>query len=251
MTFQEIIGQKILDEMIEVVRSEANVPLILGAIGYPRRGRPKFPRGDDTTEYWIKICTTISSGELASGNDLQPLVDAIADRYPSNPVFQRYRSQPAGHGTKTPAGPAKSATAPGPAPATMMPAPAGPYDAFLSYSRRDRDQVVQIYEALKRLGFQPWMDLSDLVPGAQFAPELERRLSDARIILVCIGKGEIGPWQQFEINAALNLRLIPISRWSPSCSTVDAPPAISRHSSPNSTRSSSRTARMTRMGWRN
>jgi hypothetical protein len=42
--------------------------------------------------YWREICIQIQNGIVPSGNDLQILVDEVAQTYPSNPLFQQYCS---------------------------------------------------------------------------------------------------------------------------------------------------------------
>ena len=92
MNLQELIHHKILDELADRFQNEANARVLLEFITYPRRGRPQFPNNGDTLNYWTEICTQIEGGIIESGTDLQPLVDAAAERYPANKLFQLYRS---------------------------------------------------------------------------------------------------------------------------------------------------------------
>lgn len=92
MNFKEFIDNGILDELSYVIQGQEQATIILESIGYPRGGRPQYPINSNTLEYWTNICTTITNGSVPGGNDLQVLVDALARRYPSNPIFTRCRS---------------------------------------------------------------------------------------------------------------------------------------------------------------
>lgn len=53
----------------------------------------------------------------------------------------------------------------------------GEYDVLLSYNSADRSQVVELAEALSRLGLRPWLDVWDLVPGRHGRRRCRRQLS--------------------------------------------------------------------------
>lgn len=93
MNLKDLINKGILDELVTVIQDEANARILLEVIDYPRAGRPTFPTNTNTYNYWMDIGQQIAGGVLPIGNDLQQLVDAAAERYPSNPIFQQYRSQ--------------------------------------------------------------------------------------------------------------------------------------------------------------
>src|SRR5262245_16370819 len=101
MTMQEMSANGIVDELANVIADHANARIVLESIGYPRRGRPAF---NTSLDFWESICTQIAGGILATGNDLQPLVNAAAVRFPTNEIFSRFRtdhpgtSQPSGTG---------------------------------------------------------------------------------------------------------------------------------------------------------
>ncbi len=113
MNLQEFINNKLLDELVERIVTRQNANIILDSMGYPRGGRPPFPRDGDSTSYWRTVCDEIAGGRLPGGDDLQVLVDAVLRRYPGNAVFGQFRRSPADvvHGRNGP-----SAMEPAPVP---------------------------------------------------------------------------------------------------------------------------------------
>jgi ubiquitin-protein ligase len=84
----------VFNEVVRVVRVRVNADIILQSIGFPDVGRPTFPPdGQDRAPYWMDIAAEIDAGGLPTGPDFQPLVDAVADRYPTNEILRRHRSR--------------------------------------------------------------------------------------------------------------------------------------------------------------
>ena len=81
----------------------------------------------------------------------------------------------------------------------------GGYDVFLSYSTRDREQVVALAEDLVKLGIRPWLDVWDLVPGRPWQDGLNKAIQDVSAAAVCVGPSGLGPWQDHEVMAFLRL----------------------------------------------
>jgi len=77
------------------------------------------------------------------------------------------------------------------------------YDVFISYGSGDREEVVAIAEQLKAHGILPWLDVWDLPPGAKWTQALQEQISLIRASAVFVGKSEVAPWQQEEIDAIL------------------------------------------------
>jgi len=77
------------------------------------------------------------------------------------------------------------------------------YDAFLSYHWRDRAQVEDLARALGDRGLHVFLDRWYLTPGLPWPQRLETALRDCRAVVVCVGAGEMGPWQQREAYVAL------------------------------------------------
>lgn len=90
MTLKEMIAAGLLDELARLVDNETNATILLEALGYTA-ARPQF--GTEPLTFWTAICTNIDRGRVPGGQDLQPLVDAVARRYSSNGLFTQYCSQ--------------------------------------------------------------------------------------------------------------------------------------------------------------
>jgi len=70
----------------------------------------------------------------------------------------------------------------------------GEYDVFISYNHKDREQVIEIVEALKNNGIAPWLDRWELHPGRPWQPELEQRISVIKSAAVFVGQAGMGSW---------------------------------------------------------
>ena len=92
------------------------------------------------------------------------------------------------------------------------------YDAFLSYSREDEDEVTRIAERLRdEARLQVWFDRWELVPGDPWQEKLEQALRETGTSVVFIGRKGLGNWQAPEVRAALNrnaerrMRVVPVA----------------------------------------
>lgn len=77
------------------------------------------------------------------------------------------------------------------------------YDVFVSYHWRDHAGVEAIAHALRDVGLRVFLDRWYLHPGRPWSQELEAVLGACQAVAVCIGPREMGPWQQREVNMAL------------------------------------------------
>jgi hypothetical protein len=93
--------------------------------------------------------------------------------------------------------------APPPAPPEV--ATPSAYDVFLSYNSKDKDAVIRIADALKRVGLNPWLDEWQIVRGLPWIPQLEKALEGVNCTAVFIGPHGRGPWQEKERQVALDL----------------------------------------------
>jgi len=80
------------------------------------------------------------------------------------------------------------------------------YDLFLSYNRLDRKLVDPLAEALHDRGLTIFKDDWYLRPGEPWPAALERNLTESRAVAVAVGRNGLGPWQQREAAAALDLQ---------------------------------------------
>jgi len=77
------------------------------------------------------------------------------------------------------------------------------FDVFLSYHWRDHAQVEALAQRLRAQNVQVFLDRWYLTPGQSWPKALEAALAHCRAVAVCIGQGEMGPWQQREQYLAL------------------------------------------------
>jgi len=77
------------------------------------------------------------------------------------------------------------------------------FDVFLSYHWRDHAQVEALAHRLREQKLTVFLDRWYLTPGQSWPKELETTLARCRAVAVCIGQGEMGPWQQREQYLAL------------------------------------------------
>ncbi len=85
----------------------------------------------------------------------------------------------------------------------MQAQPDKAYDVFVSYHWRDRATVEALARTLRDLGLRVFLDRWYLHPGCAWPQELEAVMSACQAAAICIGAGEMGPWQQREANMAL------------------------------------------------
>ncbi len=78
-----------------------------------------------------------------------------------------------------------------------------PYDVFLSYHWRDHAQVEALAHRLHEQKLTVFLDRWYLTPGQSWPKALETILASCRAVAVCLGQGEMGPWQQREQYLAL------------------------------------------------
>ena len=55
---------------------------------------------------------------------------------------------------------------------------------FLCHAREDKAHVREVYHQLKALGFAPWLDEVNIVPGQDWDYEIERALETADFVMV-------------------------------------------------------------------
>jgi tetratricopeptide (TPR) repeat protein/Cdc6-like AAA superfamily ATPase len=80
------------------------------------------------------------------------------------------------------------------------------YDVFLSYNSADHGAVEEVARKLSDAGLEPFLDRWDLAPGLPWRSKLESTLSSCKAIAIFVGPGEMGSWQQREVDVALDLQ---------------------------------------------
>ena len=59
---------------------------------------------------------------------------------------------------------------------------------FLSYAREDVDHVAALYKKLRALGFHPWMDICDILPGENWERAIEAAIRGSHFFVACTSK---------------------------------------------------------------
>ncbi|HWW07600.1 TIR domain-containing protein [Collimonas sp.] len=80
---------------------------------------------------------------------------------------------------------------------------------FLSYAKEDDGAVRPYYAKLKAAGFQPWLDVEDLIPGQNWEAEIDRAFNEANVVLLFLSPHSVSKrgFVQREANQAIdNLR---------------------------------------------
>ncbi len=78
------------------------------------------------------------------------------------------------------------------------------YDVFISYHWHDQASVQTLAEKLRAQNLIVFLDRWYLTPGQPWPQLLEQALASCGAVAVCVGQGEMGPWQQREMFSALD-----------------------------------------------
>lgn len=87
---------------------------------------------------------------------------------------------------------------------------------FLSYARADREHAQKLGDRLRQAGLEVWDPEQELLPGSDFAADLEKALSRAEAIVLFVSPEAMeSRWVSHEIEYALGAkhlrgRLIPV-----------------------------------------
>ncbi|MCG6135930.1 MAG: toll/interleukin-1 receptor domain-containing protein [Nostoc sp. LLA-1] len=79
------------------------------------------------------------------------------------------------------------------------------FNVFLCHNSQDKPQVRSIAECLKKQGIRPWFDEWELRPGVRWQQVLEQQISQIESAAVFVGSNGLGPWQQQELRAFLQV----------------------------------------------
>jgi formylglycine-generating enzyme required for sulfatase activity len=63
---------------------------------------------------------------------------------------------------------------------------------FLCHASEDKAQVREVYHQLKALGFAPWLDEMDILPGQKWDYEIKRALETSDFVLVFLSTRSVG-----------------------------------------------------------
>lgn len=75
---------------------------------------------------------------------------------------------------------------------------------FLSAAREDLPRVRPVYDALALAGFKPWLDVESLLPGQDWANEIQRAISDSSAFLFFVSRNSVAgsEWLNRELEFA-------------------------------------------------
>jgi hypothetical protein len=77
---------------------------------------------------------------------------------------------------------------------------------FLCHASEDKALVREVYQQLKALGFAPWLDEVDILPGQDWAQEISRAIQTADFILIFFSRNSVAKrgYVQREMKLALD-----------------------------------------------
>lgn len=78
---------------------------------------------------------------------------------------------------------------------------------FLSYTRADEERVRKLYQRMKKVGLNPWMDKQDILPGEVWENVIIKTIKEAPFFLACLSNNSINKRGiiQAEIKTALKV----------------------------------------------
>lgn len=62
---------------------------------------------------------------------------------------------------------------------------------FLCHASEDKPQVREVYARLKALGFEPWLDEEEILPGQDWDFEIEKALEESDFVMVFLSKRSV------------------------------------------------------------
>jgi hypothetical protein len=105
---------------------------------------------------------------------------------------------------------------------------------FLAYVREDLGQVERLYRALRRRGFDPWLDRKKLLPGQDWPRAIRRAIELADFFVACFSRrsvrkrGEFHSELRFALDCARRLPLDDVYFLPVRLDECPVPPQISR-----------------------
>ncbi len=77
---------------------------------------------------------------------------------------------------------------------------------FLAHAQEDKEEVLKLYERLKKAGYKPWLDKKDLIPGQNWRSVIPRVIKESQLFIACLSERSISKrgYVQNEFKIALN-----------------------------------------------
>ncbi|MDT7541941.1 MAG: hypothetical protein QOE33_1845 [Acidobacteriota bacterium] len=78
---------------------------------------------------------------------------------------------------------------------------------FLCHASDDKSDVRELYKALQRDGFDPWLDEEDLLAGQDWSYQISRAVRDSDVVVACLSENSVSKagYVQKEIKLALDV----------------------------------------------
>lgn len=78
---------------------------------------------------------------------------------------------------------------------------------FICHSSSDKPAARELYQRLKREGYEPWLDEEDLLPGQEWRKEIPKAVAKAHVVIVCLSETAVTKhgFVQKEIGYALDV----------------------------------------------
>jgi hypothetical protein len=82
-----------------------------------------------------------------------------------------------------------------------------PIKIFISYAKEDIEKINPLYLALKKAGYEPWLDRANLSPGTDWKYEITTAMETSAFFLACLSKNSIDKtgFVQKELKMALDI----------------------------------------------
>lgn len=79
---------------------------------------------------------------------------------------------------------------------------------FLCHASEDKEQVEAIYDRLQELGFEPWMDKHDLLPGQRWRYAIPQALQASDFVLVFLSQNSVSKRSYVQSEFKLTLDIL-------------------------------------------
>jgi hypothetical protein len=78
---------------------------------------------------------------------------------------------------------------------------------FLSYAWEDKEKVEKLYQKLSNVGFKPWMDKKDILPGERWQSSIRKAIRCSDFFLACLSANSVSKrgFLQKEVRQALDM----------------------------------------------
>jgi hypothetical protein len=78
---------------------------------------------------------------------------------------------------------------------------------FVSYAREDSGEALDLYHKLREVGFRPWIDQEDILPGEDWELKIRNILRKSDFLIICLSKHSVAHrgYIQREIKMALDV----------------------------------------------